>query len=533
MTIDLQNCIRETSKKDYIKAYFGICEAQYQHTHLLQSLSKHDLKTQQKSKDAVRFHERVKQEIESLKIEGLQNQTFFLPQKAKLIAAESQNNDSHLSSQTLSSRRLPIELNYEIVEHILASDPSPERQQMLKTLCETSNDFRQIAETHLYEDVGDLDTLEKQWKFGYAIAIQPELTKRVKKVHLFWQAGGANGNLLLEICSACTNIEELLIQRGQQSDEKDTFDQQDGVLLFKILQSCKNLKSFTWACFIPPHKIVEVENTTELESNQGKDIFSSLVHLDLRGWTSYFSNVFFENLTEKIESITLGPQCEVKEEELNAISRKCPALQNLSIKYSGGVEAIDLISFARDTPQLKSLQISKVNQDDQPDWFSNILYERSWNSLQSIHFGMGWTVTRSIFAALALPFSPSLKSLYIWDIDDEVAETGEDIIVQMLERQAQTLQECHLGGPDFFTAGKATLIALQNAKNLQTLSLPSLHDDISAKDVDILLTKCPQLSYICSALKNVSGNKAEWEARESSHSNQMTSNKWANTRLGS
>lgn len=68
--------------------------------------------------------------------------------------------------------------------------------------------------------------------------LRPELGRYMKRAHLRWQKGGANGELLVEIWSICYNIEGLLIQRGN-GDKIHNFDgseSEDVDVLCRILR---------------------------------------------------------------------------------------------------------------------------------------------------------------------------------------------------------------------------------------------------------------------------------------------------------
>lgn len=529
--------IREESRNRCYNAYLSVCKAHSEHTQLLQKLSDkrpNDAQAKRKSQNAINYHQRITEETKSIKIDSETSDKLSPTVNSNLTKSEP---TKEASRATLGSH-LPIELNFEIVEQIISSDPSPENQQTLKSLCETSSEFRAIAEPYLWKDIGDLDTLEKQWRFRYAVAIHPELGEKVKKAHLFWQSGGANGKLLKELCSSCPNLQELLIQRGgipgepASLDDFDIFEQTDSMQLFDILKSLKNLKTFTWAFYVPPPNILTNSSNAEAtlspaDPSDAKDSFSTLTNLDLRGWTTSFLNAIVYNLTDKVESIRFGSEIEVDHELLNSIASKCISLRELELRYMGGVYAIDLIDFARHSSSLESLNIMQVNQDGQEDWFANVL-SQAWKNLKSLNFGTNWTVPHSTFFALSLSHSPSLEVLKIWDIDDEVKE---DIVVKMLERQVSSLKECSIGGRGFFTGGKETLKVLQNAKQLNKLSLPALTKDVEAKDVDILLQTCPRLWKISDVLKNISNEEKVWESRESKGSPSSESD-WAYARLG-
>ncbi|PSN72085.1 hypothetical protein BS50DRAFT_242865 [Corynespora cassiicola Philippines] len=428
---------------------------------------------------------------------------------------------------------LPLELCFQIVEHVADWQPSPDRQRTLKSLVQTCRGLRAIAESNLWKDVQDLDTVDRQLCFAAAVKTRPELGRCVKSAHILWQTGGANGELLEEICAACPNLERLLMQRGDSQEAlEDVFEREDGEALCRILEPLHHLRTFVWACFVAGVHEVDPEHqpsvTPRLEAALAKGIVKRLTHLDLRGWSDHFYHAFMSNISTNIESIHLGPVCGFYGFNL---SREYPNLKELVLNCFEGVADHDLLGLSRHTPLLESLSIMKVNEDvDDWDWFEDALTR--WSRLKKLRCGSGWTLRRTCLEALAREEAPSLEELDLWDISDEIGNLDDNkIMVDVIRRHAPTLTYFQPGGRAFFRAGVETFRALQDAKELATLSLPTLAECVRSADVDILLDTCPELWNINPSIKAISGRRQEWEARRALHACQLQP-QWEDQRLG-
>ncbi|KAF4456144.1 hypothetical protein F53441_1628 [Fusarium austroafricanum] len=418
------------------------------------------------------------------------------------------------------SPSLPNELYRIIVSHVANFDYKS-RQKTLIALSRLGEPLASLAEEHLYKDPGDLETIRQQQQFLSSLKTKPSRVNLVHSLRLLWIQEEENDQLLINIISACPNVDFLLIQRG--NDLRDYYVlSSDHVKSFgTMLKSCRGIKTLYYATMLRWVPGDEFDTLIELGDELSELICSdSLVQKSLKqlemlvlaGQSDWVIQGVLPHLSSNLTTLRVTQDCSMGYHDTPFVdlSRQCPYLKVLNFRRTL-VTSDDLEEACKAWGEtLEELDVSSI--EDLRDWISPTI--PCLKNLKILRLGSGCFVRTESIKALALTTAP-LKEIWLQDIepstDEALAATDEtnEVIASMIDAHSSTLELLLLHNGD---VGELVLQSCKKAKRLHTISFDLAHS-FQEVEVDFLLDACVELNDVPRWFEDHSSRWDEWEAR--------------------
>ncbi|PLB51412.1 hypothetical protein P170DRAFT_487206 [Aspergillus steynii IBT 23096] len=410
------------------------------------------------------------------------------------------------------------ELWLTILDHVLDWDPVS-RHTTLLSLCLSSPGLRSLAQPVLWKNPRDLDTIQRQLRFRYAVALRPDIAATVKKLSLLWNLYGVNNDLIVSILRGCSGVKSLSLQRVSRDlpVSDDWFSHHDAEAFCQMCESLPRLRSL---CFRSGTDLGWCDTGEEIE-RRCATTFASLDHLTLEGreWLTGPSLKHISRLT------SISIDTDGHHGALEQIAKRCPQLQEVSIP-SPAFCPEDIIDLSHFSPNLRRLAFCGLWIEESPNISASVLPRvlPHWPLLEKLDIGIFYQTTSSCLQALASPSMASLRYLALNHIDRS-SDVTEQLIVAVIRRHASTLTFLSL---NYFSAlyTDEVLSVCASASRLKILHLlkwprrpgddaPSVqYPGVDAAAIDSLLDACPKLLYISNLLRRRSATPERWLARK-------------------
>ncbi|KAI5459394.1 hypothetical protein BGZ63DRAFT_426669 [Mariannaea sp. PMI_226] len=461
------------------------------------------------------------------------------------VAEQFPSSSINLKNQDRSglSSRLPIEILELIINHVEDFDHGTKQKTMI-ALSASSRMLRTIAEQRLYAHSHNLKSIENQWKFLFALTIDPYLGNLVDSLKVQWLPTGENGKLLIDIANVCISNKVLSIERGKDRDCNMIW-KEDVLNLAAIFGASPNVTRFNYYAYVrwfPPmesHEHITVDQILDLCKNDSRfmQFASQLTHLFLYYQSEWVLHALSPHLSPNLTSFSFAGDGTINfESKLNPfffteLARQCPYLEKLYLdcRFHDPRNTSDLLNACKTWGHtLKDIYIEEMEHTR--GWIPQLF--TSLKAVTKLFLGGGCRiVSKDLDAVIKASPEQQLTDLRFEmydvetmsdgssdeDTDEEVDEDAAKIqfnngLIGLIGVYSSTLECLNINSGSGTRVGRAVLHSCQQAHRLKELHL-SPPADIEPSDVDELLHTCPDLSILSEDLQRCSLHFQEWEER--------------------
>ncbi|KAM0553275.1 hypothetical protein ACHAPJ_007565 [Fusarium lateritium] len=396
--------------------------------------------------------------------------------------------------------RLPLEIYSVIIGHVAASYDQAaalegRREETLAALACSCRLFQALTEPYLYTYPRSLilKNLEAQWRFRFALAVEPRRATLVKALKIHWCDDPNNIRILIDTARACPNAHRLKIIRHFVEKYDAEAPKRRIIDLAELLEACPQVTSFNYKTqdYLYPFDYAEFSRDDRFVK-----FAQRLTEVKIRGPTGWFRKNMLPYLSSNLVSLTLEGEYDDDDvpELFTRLCRQCPSMQILDLRILLTYKSELIEACKKWGPTLRYLRLDYVR--DLPGIITKLIPFMS--ALEDIRVAIHFMHMKDDIQALAQTRLPRLRTFVcvpmargIGDFFDDLAPAEiSTALAGMITLHGPTLQCLVLG--DDPRVDETVLKSLKKATNLEFLSL-SFSKDIKISVVEDVLDACPKL----------------------------------------
>ncbi|KAF4959286.1 hypothetical protein FSARC_10803 [Fusarium sarcochroum] len=392
-----------------------------------------------------------------------------------------QPEDNHEQRATVTFR-LPLEIYSVIIGHVAAEyNQNPnfeERAGTLTALACSCRLFQALTEPYLYTypRSSKLKKREGQWRFRFALAVEPRRATLVKALKINWHDEPSNSRLLINTARACPNVHRLkIVRRFLETDDAVVHKQQMDDLA-ELFDACPRVTVPSRRPFLQ----------TRSEAHRGQDQRPNRMVPEE-----------FVAMSSNLVSLTLEGEYDEEDipELFTALCRQCPSMQNLDLRIILSTKSELIEACKKWGPTLRSFRLAFVQ--DLPNTIAQLI--PFMPALEDIQVAAHLMHMGDAIKALAQTRLPPLRAFVcvqmargIDDFSNQVTPELNTALADMITLHGPTLQCLGLGNDP--RVDESVLKSLKKATDLRYIAL-GLPEDLEISVVKDVLDACPKLKH--------------------------------------